>query len=61
MIDNFYFGLKGTSAFVRKDDYEIFAIIDPEKSVEKTKIQNQHFQYFGIEDSVVNTIAISHD
>ena len=63
MIDNFYFGLKGTSAFVDKKDgsYEFFGIIDPVKSLIKTKYRNPHFQFFGIEDAVVNATATCHD
>ena len=62
MIDNFYFGLKGTSAFViPQQNYRIFSVIDPEKSLHPTKHRQQLLQYFGIEDAVVNYTAVIHD
>ena len=62
VIDNFYFGLTGTSAFiVPKEGYRIFSVIDPEKSLLPTKYKKHLLQYFGIEDSVVNHTAMSHD
>ena len=62
VIDNFYFGIKGTSAFViPQDQYRIFGVIDPEKSLVLTKHRRQIQQYFGIEDAVVNATALVHD
>ena len=63
VIDNFYFGLKGISAFViSQEGYRIYSVIDPEKSIDsKHKHRKQLFQYFGIEDTCVNVAAICHD
>ena len=54
--------MTGTSAFiVPKEGYRIFSVIDPEKSLLPTKYKKHLLQYFGIEDTVVNNTAISHD
>ena len=62
-LDNFYFGLKGTSAFViPQENYRIFCVIDPEKSLLPTNSRKKQLvQYFGIEDIVTNMIAIVYD
>lgn len=63
VIDNFYFGIKGISAFViPQENYRIFSVIDPEKSVNmKHKQRKQVIQYFGIEDISLNFAASVHD
>ena len=63
VIDNFYFGLKGISAYViPQEGYRIYSVIDPEKSIDsKHKHRKQLFQYFGIEDTCVNVAALCHD
>ena len=60
VIDNFYFGLKGISTFVMPNDFKICAVIDPEKSLIRSSSM-KFFQFFGIEDSIVNHAAYIHD
>ena len=61
VIDNFYFGLKGISAFVIPKGDQMFAVIDPEKSKQINHSTVRVFQSFGCEDTVVAHAAKVHD
>ena len=64
IIDNFYFGLKGVSAFIipRINEYDqIFTVIDPENYYLGKEKKITVMQHFGVEDSVVNHAAIISD
>jgi hypothetical protein len=46
---------KGVAAFViPKKDFQIFAIVDPEKYIMQNKNKPKVFQYFGMEDAILN-------
>ena len=59
-IDGLYFMTKGLSAFILpKLSGMIFAIIDPEKTVNADIKRKMHvFQYHGIEDSILNHLKM---
>ena len=61
-IDNFYFGLKGVFCFVIPEYKNIiFGVIDPLKSTLQRSKHKRILQFFGCEDSVINTTALIHD
>ena len=54
-IDGFYFMTKGAAAFkIPWSNNVMYAIIDPEKSLNKNPRKAKVFQYFGCEDTVWN-------
>ena len=65
VIDNFYFKIRGISAFVMPEQQnELFAVVDPDLFVKQNNAQfiemQETFnilQYFGAEDYVINTTA----
>ena len=62
VIDNFYFGTRGTSAFVMPIHNNAFAIVDPQAyNSRKNKKKQLIHQYFGLEDVVINVAAVVHD
>jgi hypothetical protein len=52
--DFFFFQTKGVSAFVINTRETVFAIINPDKSVTHKSSKSRIFQYFGLEDIVIN-------
>lgn len=52
--DYFFFQTKGVSAFVINTKDSVFAIINPIKSITHTSSKSRIFQYFGLEDIVIN-------
>ena len=61
-IDNFYFGIEGVLSFVLPEHHNmIFGVIDPARSVMQRSRLKRVMQFFGCEDSVINTTAAVHD
>lgn len=59
-IDGFYFMIKGLASFILPSmSNMIFAIIDPEETITAHKKRYMKtFQYFGMEDSVMNHLRM---
>jgi hypothetical protein len=58
-IDGFYFMTKGLGAFILpKLSGMVFAIIDPQKTMNKSGRRMHLFQYHGIEDSIYNHLRL---
>lgn len=59
-IDGFYFMVKGLASFnLPSMSSMIFAVIDPEKTLQLPNMNMETFQYFGMEDSISNHIQIN--
>ena len=50
----FYFQTKGVSAFLLNKTNNVFAIVNPQKSICSDTKSNRYFQYFGLEDTIIN-------
>ena len=62
IIDNFFFGVKGVFCFVIPEHKNImYGVIDPVRSNLQRSKRKRVMQYFGCEDSIVNTTALVHD
>jgi len=61
-IDNFYFGVTGVYCFVIPEHKNtIHGVVDPSKANQQKARRKRIMQYFGCEDSIVNTAALIHD
>ena len=57
-VSCFFFMTKGVAAFKIPSENRIFAAVDPEKFLTQNEEKQRVFQYFGLEDSVINHTKI---